>query len=272
MSRRSKIPRSSYGILEQNQLEGTSDRIVEQIRELGYAILDSKMSADELTTIGEEFDAAHRAYSSEHSESRLRETGEINTIRCPLALGYESFLNLAFNAPLMAAIERLILGAFVLNQQNGVINPPRQSYNQGAWHRDLPYQHFTTSRPIAINALFCVDPFTEENGATFVLPASHKSESLPSPDFIAANAVQIEAAAGSFILLDCMTFHAGGRNETECRRRAVNHIYGIPHLRQQIRIPKLMDAASLSPEQCQILGFGFEESDSIAAYLETRKS
>ena len=40
------------------------------------------------------------------------------------------------------------------------------AHHQSAFHRDLPYQHFTSSRPIAINALFCADEFTNENGAT----------------------------------------------------------------------------------------------------------
>jgi len=86
----------------------------------------------------------------------------------------------------------------VLNQQNGVINPPHsERYNQGAWHRDLPYQHFVSSRPLAINALFCLDQFTIENGATKVLPASHRQEAFPSDDFVQSQATPVTAPAGS---------------------------------------------------------------------------
>jgi hypothetical protein len=34
----------------------------------------------------------------------------------------------------------VIQGTFILNQQNGIINPAKEADNQAAWHRDLPYQ------------------------------------------------------------------------------------------------------------------------------------
>jgi ectoine hydroxylase-related dioxygenase (phytanoyl-CoA dioxygenase family) len=87
---------------------------------------------------------------------------------------------------------RLIADYVVLNQQNGVINPPHgQPYSQGKWHRDLPYQHFVSSRPLAVNAFFCLDPFTPGNGATMVLPASYRQESFPSDRFVVTEAVSI---------------------------------------------------------------------------------
>jgi ectoine hydroxylase-related dioxygenase (phytanoyl-CoA dioxygenase family) len=101
-------------------------------------------------------------------------------------LAYEPiFLELAANPRILKICRTLVADYVTLNQQNGIINPPNgQRYNQAAWHRDLPYQHFTSSRPLAINALFCIDAFTVENGATKVLPASHREEAFPSDAFI----------------------------------------------------------------------------------------
>ncbi|MFX5510311.1 hypothetical protein ABTD49_20870, partial [Acinetobacter baumannii] len=79
------------------------------------------------------------------------------TIRAPLVHGSAVFRRLATNPVLMEVLQKLIVGKFILNQQNGVINPPGATYNQGAWHRDLPYQHYVSSTPLAVNALFCVD-------------------------------------------------------------------------------------------------------------------
>ncbi len=68
----------------------------------------------------------------------------------------------------------------VLSQKNGIINPTNAAqYDQGAWHRDLPYQHVIFSWPMATNALFCMDDFTSENGAMNMLPATHKQEESP---------------------------------------------------------------------------------------------
>ncbi len=145
-----------------------------------------------------------------YGETNLKSVNEFNTVRSLLTHGGDLFLRLALNENLLSIIKKLIPGKFILNQQNGVINPARETYNQSAWHRDLPYQHFVSTKPLAINALFCVDDFTYENGATFVLPASHKSEAFPSLNYVQRNAIQIEAKSGWFILLDCMIFHAGG--------------------------------------------------------------
>ena len=266
----SNIPERSYGILDQNKVETALDAVVEQVRNLGYAILESGYSLVELHGISDEFDRTLRHYVETYGESRLRVLNENYTIRSPLAHGGKQFRELALNDSLMAVLRDLIPGKFILNQQNGVINPPQETYNQGAWHRDLPYQHFVSSRPLAVNALFCVDDFTFENGATFVLPASHKSEAFPSENYIDKNAIQVEAKAGSFILLDCMLFHAGGFNSSHSVRRAVNHVYTIPYFKQQINIPKIINDLDLSSEERDIFGFGYVEPSSIAEYLSVR--
>lgn len=264
------IPSASYGILQQNLSDSVFDEVVEQIKHLGYAILDSGYTELQIQSISEEFNRTQEHYVETYSESRLRDVNEFHTIRAPLTHGGKAFLNLALNEHLLLILKNLIQGKFILNQQNGVINPPLETYNQGAWHRDLPYQHFVSTKPLAINALYCVDEFTIENGATFVLPASHKSEAFPSESYIRKNAIQVEAKAGAFIVLDCMVFHAGGFNKTQSVRRAVNHLYNIPYFKQQINIPMNMKNANLSAEARDILGFNYMEPSSINHYISTR--
>jgi ectoine hydroxylase-related dioxygenase (phytanoyl-CoA dioxygenase family) len=105
-------------------------------------------------------------------------------------------LRLATCKKLRIVLSKLIAGKFILNQQNGLINPPDEGFSQAAWHRDLPYQHLVSSSQMAINALFCLDNFTEGNVSTFVLPASHRSENYPYSVYIQQNAIQITAATG----------------------------------------------------------------------------
>lgn len=247
------------------------DVAVEQVKTLGYAVLDAGYSASELGSISEEFNRTRLRYVDTHGEAELRSVNEFHTIRSPLTHGGDVFLRLVFNPNLLTALGKLIAGKFILNQQNGVINPPKETYSQASWHRDLPYQHFLSTSPLAINALFCVDDFTIANGATFVLPASHKTEAFPSPGYVQRNAVQVEAKAGSFILLDCMMFHAGGFNTTGSERRAVNHLYNIPFFKQQIAIRDHMKSHNLSLEERQILDFNSPDGhESIESYLKLR--
>jgi ectoine hydroxylase-related dioxygenase (phytanoyl-CoA dioxygenase family) len=271
MTTANNVPEASYGILQQNQSEAGLDEVAEQLGTLGYAILDSGYSAAEVQGVSEEFNRVREHYVKAYDEAKLRSVNEFYTIRSPLTLGGGgAFLDLALNKTLLSLLKKLIPGKFILNQQNGVINPPQETYSQSAWHRDLPYQHFVSSKPLAINALFCVDDFTVENGATFVIPASHKVEAFPSKNYIRNNAIQVEAKSGSFIVLDCMVFHAGGFNKTNSERRAVNHLYNIPYFKQQINIPMNMENSSLSDEAKDVLGFNYMEFSSIAEYLAAR--
>jgi ectoine hydroxylase-related dioxygenase (phytanoyl-CoA dioxygenase family) len=264
------IPEKSYGVLHQTSCGSHLDEVVEQVTQLGYAVLDAGLSAHEVSSIADEFARIHLAYLQKYGETALRAINEHNTIRGMVTHCSDIILELVMNANLMTVLKRLIPGKFILNQQNGIINPPQERYNQGAWHRDIPYQHYVSSRPLAINALYCVDDFTKANGATYVLPATHFKESCPSVQFIQRHAVQAEAKAGSFIILDCMIYHAGGYNSTTKARRAINHVYNIPFFKQQINIPGSMPDVPLSPELKELLGYTYTEPRSIDDYLKSR--
>lgn len=264
------VPVESYGVLIQDSAASELDEVAEQVRRIGYAILDSGYSTDYLAQLSDAFDRTRTAYVQSYGEARLRRANELNTIRAPLSQGETAFVRLASNQNVLSVLGKLIIGKFILNQQNGVINPPRQTYNQGAWHRDLPYQHYVSSTPLAVNALFCVDDFTLENGSTFVLPATHREVNYPSEAYIQRNALQIEAKAGQYILLDCMLFHSGGSNRTDHERRAVNHVYTIPYFKQQIKLPALLLQVDLAQDQKELFGFNFQEPTSIDNYLNDR--
>lgn len=270
MTKFEDIPKATYGILQQDHFSSELEEVAEQVRRLGYAILNSGYTSEQLQEISEKFDRVREQYLKTWGESRLKSLNEFHTIRALLTHGGATFVQLAMNRNLTAVLQKLIVGTFILNQQNGVINPPGETYNQGAWHRDLPYQHYVSSTPLAVNALFCVDDFNFENGSTFVLPASHKAIAFPSESYLHRNALQLKAKAGQWILLDCMLFHSGGFNKTAKERRAINHVFNIPYFKQQINLPRNMHADNLSSEARALLGFNLQEPPSIANYLASR--
>jgi ectoine hydroxylase-related dioxygenase (phytanoyl-CoA dioxygenase family) len=263
-------PEKSYGVLMRDEASGPVDRAADQILRLGYAVVDPGFSEAETAEIAARFDAARAAYTDRWGLERLRAADEHNGIRQPMAIDRDTFAKLALSPRILEVVGRLIRGQFILNQQNGVINPSGEGYNQGQWHRDLPYQHFVSSAPLAINALYCVDDFTVRNGSTWVLPATHKSAAFPSAEYLAQHAIQIEARAGQFIVLDCMLYHSGGFNRSGRERRAVNHVYTIPYFSQQIRIPGNIAEDGLSAEGRRILGFGAIQPQSVEEYLASR--
>ncbi len=262
---------SRYGIRDQVSSATAVDRAVEQLQLLGYAIVDGGYSKEDLERFSAVFANAQSKMNDLYGLDRLIAMDEHNTIRVPM-LYDRSFVDLATNRNIAEICRRLIGDVFVLNQQNGVINPGKAArYNQGSYHRDLPYQHYVSSRPLAINALFCLDEFTVDNGATYVVPASHKQEAFPSDEMVEALQVQATAPAGSFIVLDCMVYHAGGVNHTDKPRRAVNHVYTIPLLKQQLSLPKTLGEDFTSdPGLRRLLGYDYEVPASLDAYYADR--
>lgn len=263
-------PLTAYGVEEFKTSNAVSPAVA-QLRNVGYAVIDSGYTETEVTNIQKRLMAISDTYIARYGRSKLESINEIDTIRALLAQGDEVFLQVAMNKELISVAKEIIVGKFILNQQNGITNPPQRQYSQSAWHRDLPYQHFVSSRPLAINALYCVDDFTLENGATFIVPASHKLEQFPSEEYIRRNAVQIEAKAGSFIVLACMLVHCGGQNSTSVPRRAINHLFTAPYIKQQINLPMAMCGSSLTSDQMAFLGFDYQIPSSVDEYLKGRK-
>jgi ectoine hydroxylase-related dioxygenase (phytanoyl-CoA dioxygenase family) len=263
----------SYGIHQRVAAATDIDAAVESLRTIGYAVVDGGYSAGELGGFSDAFDRARgAAHSAAGGSDALAEIDEHNTVRTPFAYD-RSLLTIARNPAILQICERLIGGYQILSQQNGVINPPAKTYNQGAWHRDLPYQHVVFSRPMAINALFCLDAFTAENGATMVLPATHKQEEFPSDRFIETSSAQVCAPAGHYIVLDCMLYHSGAPNRSSAERRAVNQVYTSPIIRQQIDLPAFLgDDFTSDPGLRRLLGYEVTTPKSDAEYFATRRA
>jgi hypothetical protein len=271
MSGANKVPSSSYGVLRRSDIVTSLEETAEQLQRVGYAVIDSVFTVAERAAIATNFDEIHDIYIQNYGSEALAEIDEHNTIRAALTLPGSQMGQLALNSHLIDNVSGILEGRFILNQQNGVINPPKTSYNQGSWHRDFPYQHFISDQPLGINALYCVDDFTIENGATFVLPGSQKVGAFPSVEYIQRHAVQLEAPAGSYILMDCMLYHAGGPNSTLEPRRAVNQVFNIPFFKQQINLANNLKRQEYSQREQEILGFHLQEPASVSAYLASRK-
>lgn len=257
----------SYGVKEQETAVSDVAAHAERIRLAGYSVLAGSFTEREAADFGTRLDDVLRRQTQEFGSDRLERIGDEFTARCPL-VDDEAFLRLVTHPPLLALV-RLLLGDYVvLMQQNGVINPPKDGHTQGAFHRDLPYQHFTSSRPLAISALFCIDPFRVETGATTVIPGSHHTERFPSADVAAALEVPVEAEPGSFVVFDAMLFHRAGANRSGRIRRGVNNVFSVPIITQQISLPSALNGRySDDPALARLLGY---ESAPAASALEWR--
>jgi len=260
----------SYGVNEQGVAAGDLAAHAERIRLAGYCVLAGALSAADTADLAARLDEVLRRQTEEFGSERLEQIGDGFTARCPL-VDDAAFLKLATH-PRLLALVRLLLGEYVvLMQQNGVINPPQEGHTQGAYHRDLPYQHFVSSRPLAISALFCIDPFRTETGATMVIPGSHHVERFPSPEVAASAEVSVNADAGSFVVFDAMLFHRAGDNRSGRVRRAVNNVFSVPIIAQQISLPSALNGRySDDSELARLLGYDSTPAASVVDWRTRR--
>ncbi len=231
------------------------DLRVEEIQNLGFTIVEDVLDAGDLVRCREKIDTVYAMQEEEMGVAYLETIKEKDMCRLPLKYD-EFFIDMAIREPVLELVKVFLGEYFILNLQNAIINTSSEVHHQSSWHRDLPYQNYTISRPLAINALFCIDDFSYESGGTVVVPYTHKMEVLPSDRYIEKHQVTAEAKAGSVIVFDSMLFHKAGFNHSNNTRRALNHIYTTPIMKQFYDIPKALGGKyGEDPFLSQLLGY-----------------
>lgn len=114
---------------------------------------------------------------------------------------------------------------------------------------------------IGVNNMFCIDEFTEENGATILIPGSHIPERGLAPDniYTTKGTVAAVAPAGSCITFDPRLWHASGPSKrgAPVRRGCILLMYR-PWARQHnngvLAVPPAI-LATLSDKHKAMLGY-----------------
>jgi ectoine hydroxylase-related dioxygenase (phytanoyl-CoA dioxygenase family) len=260
-----------YGVKEFSKSSSETDRSIEEIRIAGYSVIGGVLSDADLSLVREKLDEIYEVQTQEiGGVAQLERMNDAHVVR--LLLAYDDyFLKLATNATVLAVVEGLLGDYFILMQQNGIINVPDVENYQISWHRDLSYQHFVSTRPLAISAIFCLDDFSEESGGTHVLPASHKIEAFPSQEFLEKNQRTIVARAGSVLVFDSMLYHRSGYNRSTSKRRALNHVYTLPFIKQQISIPDALQGKFRDVEFLRkFLGYESEPGKNVTQWRTSK--
>jgi hypothetical protein len=263
---------SSYGVVRAHEEGDELDTKVEELSRLGYTLLHSGLDADDLAELRTKLAAVYARQAAALEPASLDDSDDADVARCLLA--YEPrFLDLATNPVLIGFCRRLFGDSFVLLQQNGLINRPSRAHYQLRWHRDLPFQHWVASKPIAVAALLCLDEFTATTGGTYALPGSQRHEEFPGDSYVRRHEQVMSAAPGTFIVMDAMMFHRAGRNASAEPRRGINHLIGLPFLSQQIDIPRMLGGAHADdPFLSRYLGYRWAPAASVEAWRDGRLS
>lgn len=138
-------------------------------------------------------------------------------------------------------------------------------------HRDdtsFLWRHPHYGREARLQIMVALTDFTAANGATKVIPGSHKwdDERCPMPE----DTVDAEMAAGSALLFIGSTYHGGGTNATDKPRTGLTMALDLGSVRQEenqyLSVP--FDTLKQLPCEVQRL-LGWDAGDNYMGWIET---
>jgi len=233
----------------------TADEAVAAIRRDGAVIVDNVLSPAEMDAVAAELKPwidATAFGQDEFSGRRTKRTGGLvaRSAKCRA---------LVMHPLVLGAAKKLLENAtsFQLHLTQVIaIGPgePAQAIHRDQWAFD--FFPFPAGFEVQCNTIWAMTDFTEENGATRVVPGSnHLADKLR---FKLEDSVAAEMRKGSVLLYNGSVYHAGGANRSGATRAGINITYNLSWLRQEenqyLSVPPEI-ARTLPVELLKLMGY-----------------
>jgi ectoine hydroxylase-related dioxygenase (phytanoyl-CoA dioxygenase family) len=233
----------------------TPDEVTAALKEDGAAIVDSVLTPAEIDALAAELKPWMDATPfgpDDFSGHRTKRTGGL-VARSPMCR------ELVMHPLILGAAGKLLSHAasFQLHLTQVIaIGPgePAQLIHRDQWAFD--FFPFPKDYEVQCNTLWAMTDFTEENGATRVIPGSNHFEDkmrFQEKDTIAA-----EMSKGSVLLYTGAIYHGGGANRSDKTRVGINVTYNLSWLRQEenqyLSVP-LEIARTLPVDLLKLMGY-----------------
>lgn len=253
-------------------------RHLERLAEDGYTIVEGAVPRDLVAALKQALARIEREHAIGHGPNDFE--GRL-TVRIYNLLAHDPmFEQVPVHPAVLPIAEALLDDGLLLSSLSAIMIDPGEQAQP--IHADtqlipLPRPH----PPIAVNAMWALDDFTEANGTTRIVPGSHRFEQQPEYGGV-YETVAAEMPAGSVLIWNSALWHGGGANLTSGRRAGIACYYCAGYLRQQenqlLGIPRAR-AAGFSRRLQELCGYGvyqglyghIEKSDPIELLGRARR-
>jgi ectoine hydroxylase-related dioxygenase (phytanoyl-CoA dioxygenase family) len=231
---------------------GLLERVLADLDRDGYAVVESLLPADEATAVRDGLREVLDRTPMGRNDFEGYQTRRIYALFAKT----RAFDALALHPLLLGVLDAVLGPSYQLSAPTGIeIGPGEKAQflhmDDGIYPLPRPHPE------VVLNSMWALDDFTEENGATRVVPGSHRwTDRIPvDPD----ETVTVTMPAGSVLFILGTLWHGGGANRTDRPRLGVLLEYAAGWLRQQenhvLAVPP--DVVRTLPERLQeLIGYG----------------
>jgi len=205
---------------------GRVDALMAEVDERGFVILPELFSREAMAALKEEllpllqFEGRNdfEGFKTRRIYSVIQKTLSLNPmVEHPLIL---------------SLLDRVLMPNYLLSQLQAIDIQPGE-VRQPLHHDDAFYPIPRPRPPIGAAVIWAVDDFTAENGATLVLPGSHRWGDVASSEIDTDALVPAAMPAGSALFFIGTVWHCAGPNQSDAPRMATTAQYCEPWARQQ---------------------------------------
>lgn len=235
----------------------------------GYVIVEGVYTSEFIDKLMPELEIAKQKEATINLANNVKPDGTL--LACPIYGG--QFIDVLENKFFFQPFNWILGDTCIIWVYTSSSLAPNSINSTSRIHVDRP--HFIPNFNEGVGSLILLDNFTEENGATWFLPSSHKTADEPDKDFFYKNANRLIAPKGSVFYFNLRMWHAGGMNKTNESRNALGIGMIRPYYKQRIDLPraiKHIDTSSLSELAKQKLGFFSQPPTSIDEFYENGKA
>ncbi len=203
------------------------DSVMEAVTRDGYIILENLFSPEEMDTLKADVEPRFK-----HDTGRNNFEG-LATQRLYTMMAETDIANpIVEHALILGLLDRIFEPNYLLSQLQ-VINIHPNEAAQPLHYDDGFYPWPRPRRALGAATIIAVDDFTEENGATVLIPQSHLwGDRMPTPDD-KAKRIKAVMPKGSVLFFLGTLWHGGGNNQSDSPRMCLTAQYCAPFCRTQ---------------------------------------
>ena len=231
------------------------DGSLRQIDEVGYTVLEDVIEPDLLDELAEGLERLERQLGATPAANAFEGTRTVRIYNL-LARG-PAFAGIPVHPAVLPVVEGVLDPGLLVSSLSSIAIGPGETAQPV--HADDQVMPLPKPHPATVcNTMWALTDFTAENGATRLVPGSHRADH--SPDLRAAyDTVPAEMRRGSVLVWHGSLWHGGGANTTDTRRVGIAMNYCAGWVRQQenqqLGLP-LDTVRSFPPRLQDLCGFG----------------